>query len=145
MNGIACIACLIGASLFTGCGSDQEPADQSLPSINVAVLDPTAREPVGGNINNGSFLIRRSGNLDEDLQVFFEMGGSATNEIDYKKIGRSVKLTPGMDSHKISVGPIADTQNEGTETVRITILANDNYSIGSFSSVQLAIQDESPE
>jgi hypothetical protein len=134
--------------LVISCGegfSDSGSNGDIKPKITVEVLDVTAWEPGEKGINSGCFLVRRTGKTGKPLKIFFKLEGTATHKIDYKSAGSAILIQAGQDSVKMPVGPVADTLNEGDESVQITLSPDPSYTIGSFSSVRLVIQDSQAE
>jgi gliding motility-associated-like protein len=57
--------------------------------------------------------------------VYYSIGGSATNGVDYVTIPNSIIIPAGSDSAILYINPIMDSITEGIETVRI--IANTSY------------------
>src|SRR5260221_12174019 len=70
----------------------------------------------------GLFEIRRSGPTNFGLAVFYRVGGTASNGVDYQAIPGSVFIAAGSLSTSIPVLPIDDTLVEGPETVVLQIV-----------------------
>jgi len=60
-----------------------------------------------------------------DRTVYFSIGGSATNGVDYVQIPNSVIIPAGTDSVLLYIDPIMDSIPEGIETVKI--IANTSF------------------
>ncbi len=95
----------------------------SLLVVNIIATDPVAREGTNsaGGIDTAAFLIRRSGEVTASLNVFFEVGGTATNGVDYNQLPGSVAIPAGKSSVTLIVTPIDDRQREPPETVVIKL------------------------
>ena len=96
-------------------------------AVNIYATDPNASEiDSASNIDPTSdpaiFTVRRFGETNEGIVVFYELSGSASNGVDYSRLSGYVTLPPGVSSAAIVVQPIADNLVEGTETVVLTLL-----------------------
>jgi hypothetical protein len=85
--------------------------------VTVGALDSHAQEPGLGAVDTGQFAIRRTGNLSNDVTVFFGVGGSASNGVDYIAISNRVVIPAGATQAVVNIQPLADALVEGTETV----------------------------
>lgn len=89
----------------------------------VLAADPVAAE--GGpnsNIdpaepNSATFMIHRTLNNAEPLEVFYHLGGAAKNGVDYEELSGRVTIPAGEWCAPIVIRPIDDDLVEGTETV----------------------------
>jgi hypothetical protein len=72
--------------------------------------------------NTAAFAVRRSGPTNADLTVYYSIGGSASNGIDYLTLPESITIPAGRHSAKLEVIPIDDSLPEHCETVLITLL-----------------------
>ncbi len=78
--------------------------------------------------------------------VFYSIGGTASNGVDYQMISNSVTIGRWSDRASITIKPIADGLVEGTETVVLTLIASPvvgpaPYLIGSPSNAVAFIAD----
>jgi hypothetical protein len=97
--------------------------------INIYTRDDTATEipevPPGQErpqlIDPAVFSVVRSGPTNIDLPVFYRVGGTAQNGIDYVRLSGMVTIPAGSLSGELEVDAIDDFLVEGTETVDITI------------------------
>jgi N-acetylneuraminic acid mutarotase len=120
------------------CFVELTPADASTPVLNVSAPDANASE-------NGptprSFTITRTGSLDQPLVVYYTIGGSATNGVDYDTIVSPVTIPAGQSSLQVTINPKDDAIAEGTETVTLTLVSQSGYAIGAGSSATIRIND----
>jgi Calx-beta domain-containing protein/Big-like domain-containing protein len=72
----------------------------------------------------GKFVVSRTGNVSDPLEVRYEAGGTAKNGIDYAQLSGAVTIPAGSAFAEIQVGPIDDGEVEGTESVLLTLKAN---------------------
>jgi hypothetical protein len=108
--------------------------------INVALMQ--ARED---GLLPGSFLIARAENdpATDALTVFYSIAGTATEGTDYQAIPRSVQLAAGESSATIHILPLSDDEVEGTETVAVTLLPDEDYVLGVDTQAVVNILDAS--
>ena len=83
--------------------------------------------------------VTRTGDTTNALTVNFTVGGTATAGTDYGAIGTSVLIPGGASSETITITPIADTLNEGSETVILTLASGSGYSVGNPSTATVTI------
>ena len=65
----------------------------------------------------GVFTISRTGNTDAPLAVWYLLGGTALNGVDYSRLPGQAIIPAGRESVEILVLPILDDLREGEETV----------------------------
>ena len=109
------------------------------PVVTVAATVAAANET---GLVPGKFTISRSGPVTAEMTVHFTVSGSATSGSDYNGIGTSVLIPEGSTSVDLTVGPVADAQVEGNETVVLTLEADSAYALGSPSSDTVTISDQ---
>jgi hypothetical protein len=104
-----------------------------------------AIEPANGNSGRvGNFQVRSYYALSNNLPVYYTIGGTAQNGIDYSTISGMVTLTPTQLSSNISIAPIADSLVEGIETVTLSIQQTNSYLIDpAASAATITIADSS--
>src|SRR6266853_1847883 len=84
-----------------------------IDTVTITAPDASASET---GPDPGRFEIRRSGPTNYSLSVFYRVGGTASNGVDYEGIGSSVVIPEGSLTATIPVKPIDDTNVEGPET-----------------------------
>jgi hypothetical protein len=95
------------------------------PVVTVVAKDPEAAEqsPLIDSLpNTGLFVVSRTGPTDIDLTVFYQLGGTAENGVDYEKLPGSVVIPKGSESVGIRLTALDDTLVEGDETVALELL-----------------------
>src|SRR6185295_5374997 len=99
-------------------------AAQELPSVSAVASDPVAVEPPGvvNFVDTGVFTISRQGPTNMPLQVFFTLGGTASNGVDYMKIESPVIIPEGSRTARVTVVPLPDDLVEGEERVLLRIV-----------------------
>jgi hypothetical protein len=68
-------------------------------------------------VNTATFKIRRSGDTNADLTVFYGISGTASNGVDYEMLPGEVTIPAGERAARIIVVPIDDDVIEPIETV----------------------------
>ena len=138
---------------FMGGGVYYPDGLYNLSVIGVAEESPTGRNRISarkgkgnakekGKDRTGAFKISREGSLEKEVTVFFTVQGTAENGVDYATLDSSVVISAGNAAAYVVVDPIADNGHEGTETVAILLLENDEYEIEqSYVSALLTIED----
>jgi uncharacterized protein (DUF1800 family) len=109
-------------------------------TVTVSVYDDTCRERWP---DPAVLVLRRGGGL-QPLTVNVSMGGTATPDTDYQASipGNTVTLAAGQREAFVEVVPIADADDgEGDETVVLTILAGDGYSVGAAGNGSVTVQN----
>lgn len=112
--------------------------DNDRPVITVTSDVPEAAETGG----SGRFIISRSGSTSGSLTVNYAVSGTALSGTDYQSIGTSVVIPDGQSSANVTVTPLPDSTNEGTETVNLTLSGHTSYTVGSPSAATVSILDD---
>ena len=98
------------------------PVD-NVPVVSVIAWDAHAVEPSQpGELNTGSFQIRRTGSVNGDLVVWLNVMGTAEDGKDYEALPKTLTLPAGRSSVFLTVTPIDDHQVERSETVTLVIV-----------------------
>ncbi len=90
----------------------------------VSVIADDADAAEGGTTtwpNGGSFLFSRTGSTIDPLTIYFSIGGTAENGVDYQRIGESATFPPEAALTRVYVRPLDDVLVEPTETVTVKI------------------------
>lgn len=106
-----------------------------VPVVTVAMPDRTAHEEAE---EQGVFIIKRTGSLEEPLDVRYTLSGSAENGIDYLGLAEQVRIPAGRRQVRIPVVPIDDLDVEGNEYVRLELLSHTDYVLDNSASVNRA-------
>jgi uncharacterized delta-60 repeat protein len=112
--------------------------DDELPVVNLAVTDDTAGEPA----DTGEFTVTRTGNLSDELIVYFNTGGQAVHQADYVPIGNRVRIAPGASKATITITPIDDSFREDMESVVVELVPAPAYSLGPDRMAQVVLNDD---
>lgn len=91
---------------------------------------------------SATFLVRRAGSTNHDLTVNYEIGGTATNGVQYMTLPGSITIPAGEHSALITLVPIDDGPPEINMTAILKIKLSTNYSIGYPQRAAAYILDE---
>ena len=131
-----------------------------LPEVTLEVTTGTANESGAA----GVFTVRRTGpNTNENLVVYFQVGGSAVENSDYAPIGTNVVIPAGAGSARITIAPIEDPFKEYNdvflliggavspskrvneyETIFIQLVGGPDYNLGGATAGVVVIEDNDP-
>ncbi len=111
-----------------------------MPVVTIVATDPFAS--VTGD--PGAFTVYRDGSTNNSITVFYAIGGTASNGVDYETLPYTVTIPAGATSAQIVVKPIVDTQPDPSETVALTLMPSPGaspttYLIGSPSNAVVTI------
>jgi hypothetical protein len=114
-------------SVFDTTNATLLSANSSLSNLELDILgfsvqatDPVANEETG---DPGEFTVSRSGNTEEPLTIDFEVGGTATEGVDFVEIGTSITIPAGEETAVIQIVPISNNDPaEQDKTVVITLV-----------------------
>ncbi|MCP5532185.1 MAG: cadherin domain-containing protein [Akkermansiaceae bacterium] len=111
------------------------------PEVSVTAIGSAAESgPV-----DGSFLVSRGGSLAGELEVSFDLTGSAVEGDDYVSDPRVAVVIPdGSATAVVAISPIADTLVEGDETVELVLLAGDYVATGGPAVLTIADSNHAP-
>jgi hypothetical protein len=79
---------------------------------------------------DATFRVFRFGATNEDLDVTYAIGGTATNGVDYATLSGDVLVPAGQQSAAITVIPIDDGPPDITSTVILKLTPGTNYLLG---------------
>src|SRR5438445_9359774 len=101
-----------------------------VPVVTIRATDPFA----SWSGDTGTFTVFRDGPTNADLNVFYRIGGTASNGVDYATIGNYVMIPAGIRTNSVVIKPINNGQTIG-ETVELHLsppptLPPVNYQIG---------------
>jgi hypothetical protein len=129
----------------------QEPTPRTI--VNIRAPDPVATEPepTTDHLDTATFTVYRRGPTNNSLRVFYRIGGTASNGVDYAELAHSIEIPAGERSADIAVLPIDDSLVEGTESIVIKLVEPpciatfppppDCYSVGRADTACAVIHD----
>jgi hypothetical protein len=95
--------------------------------------------------DTGTFTLYRSGGTSNSLEVFYGIGGTASNGVDYVTINNNVVIPAGASSAPITITPIKDPFPDPNETVALRLVLSPlgsplpDYKIGAPSNAVVTI------
>ncbi len=112
-----------------------------LPVVSIQATDPIAN--LSGD--TGTFTVFRDGPTNASLYVYYCIGGTASNGVDYAQIGNLVSIPAGVTSNNITIKPINHGQTNPIETVVLyfcpsPLMIPINYVIGYPTSAVVYIE-----
>ncbi|MCX6927506.1 MAG: Ig-like domain-containing protein [Verrucomicrobia bacterium] len=75
------------------------------------------------------FTVRRLGETNSDLTVPYNIGGTASNGVEYVTLPGAVTISAGQRSAMITIVPIDDGQSNMTSTVILKLKASSDYMV----------------
>ncbi|MDR3459707.1 MAG: Calx-beta domain-containing protein [Verrucomicrobiae bacterium] len=112
--------------------------DDDACSVSVAATAANAAE--AGRVA-GNFRISRSGSMNADQLVNFQVTGSASAPTDYAPLGNSATIPAGAAFVDLPVTPVDDNTMEFPQTVVLTLTSATNASIVSPNIATVTIAD----
>jgi hypothetical protein len=133
------------------------------PTVSIYAPDPVAIEGTNyanwfvpatsvtnyiSGTNTATFLVRRDSDTNTDLTVYYSIGGTASNGVDYVTIPNYVVIPTGQRYALITIVPLSDDdscyRHYDTVVLSLTVPTNDPtaYVIGSPSSAGAIILEE---
>lgn len=100
------------------------------PTISIAAPINSASEAGAA----GKFVLTRNGDATDELTVPLVVTGSATNGVDYGRIGASAIFAAGQTQIELPVSAVTDGDTEPSETVIVTLGAVAGHQIGTASA-----------
>jgi hypothetical protein len=120
---------------------------QTATGSSVPVVTIQATHPIATVTNSGVFTVFRAGNTDATLNVWYDLGGTASNGVDYATIPQHLVTIPaGATSNTIVITPLTYPLLPGAARTVVLQLTNSpmmnpvNYEIGSPSSATVYIE-----
>ena len=115
--------------------------DNDTITVMLSATDAATSEP---GVNEGSFMITRTGPSANALTVNLTRGGTAVSGTDYSGVATTATLAAGSTQTTITVTPLDDSVREGNETVTLALASGSGYVIGAPASGVVTIQDNEP-
>ncbi len=125
----------------------------TLPIVNVTVGGDGYIYESTPTVHKGKVIFTRTGDTTTDLTVYYKIKGSgangnATNGTDYvgsdgAALSGTVVIPAGSTKYKLKVMAVADSTVEGTEPIRMQLLASPTtaYTVGTATKVKLYVVD----
>jgi hypothetical protein len=108
-------------------------------TVSVTATDSIATE---AGLTPGTFTFTRTGNTTGPLTVTYAVGGTATSSVDYAALGSTVAFAAGQTTATKIVTSLQDALQESNETIIVTLVASQNYALGTPSATVILTSDE---
>ncbi|MCF6324839.1 MAG: FG-GAP-like repeat-containing protein [Gammaproteobacteria bacterium] len=112
--------------------------DDERSTVSIIASDGAASE---SGPDSGTFTVSRTGGTPSPLLLFYTVGGTATNGLDYQSLNGSVTIAAGSSSAVITLTPLLDGFFEASETVIVTLSVAASYTVGVPASASVTISD----
>ena len=121
---------------------------QTTDSNLIPIVTVQATEPIATTTNSGVFTFFRAGNTNADLNVWYDLDGTASNGVDYALIPPHLVAIPaGVTSNTIIITPLTNSSSSTVAKTVVLTLTNSplmtpvNYEIGSPSRAEIYIKE----
>ena len=86
------------------------PPPPPRPVVNVRATDPVGARawPDDDHLDTATFTCHRRGPTNDSLRVFYRLGGTADNGVDYRQIPHSVLIPAWGAAGNVIVAPLDD-------------------------------------
>jgi Big-like domain-containing protein len=125
---------------------------QTSGSNLIPVVTIQATQPIATVTDSGVFTVFRAGNTNATLNVWYDLGGTASNGVDYATIPpHLVEIPAGATSNTIVITPLTNPPPSSAAKTVVLQLTNSplmtpvNYEIGSPSSAVVYIEATNPQ
>ncbi|MEQ8791449.1 MAG: Ig-like domain-containing protein [Pirellulaceae bacterium] len=129
----------VGYTLGAGAQATVVINDNDLADPEVALVSDTST--ISESAGQGQFSVSLPGVTSSDLVVSYSVAGTATADKDYTQLAGSVTIAAGASSAIIAVAPIDDVNQEGSETVELTLTSGTGYAVGASDVDTITILD----
>jgi subtilisin family serine protease len=121
------------------------PQTITLPTVSVTASDPVATI---GTSDTGAFTFTRTGGSSTNLNVSYQLGGTALPLYDYRRpqgdMPLSVAIPAGSSSTTMIIDALANVGAANPETAILTLNSDPAYTVGSPSSGTVTIYPSVP-
>lgn len=111
--------------------------DAPITQVSLAASSPWVLEG-GAPID---LVFTRTGSVDEPLEVYYQVGGTATPTVDFTSPGLKTTIPAGTATGIVSVFGISDALADSDETILVTLAAGAKYTLGTPSAATLTLSD----
>ena len=109
------------------------------PSVKVRAAVPKAGAT---SKTNGSFQLDLDAAPAADLNVNYQLAGTAVNGVDYRSLPGTVTMPAGTSSERVRVRPQTVDGATGHRTVTLTLLPGDGYTLGDSTTAKVKIVED---
>src|SRR5688572_19694528 len=114
-----CLAVWLTAVAPVVVAQEGDPNKVGETVVTVYATDSEASE---GTANTGTLTVIRRGDTRFPLAVFYEIGGGASNGVDYQTITSMVQIPVGASQASLTITPINDDLVEGIERMGVRLV-----------------------
>lgn len=120
------ICCCVKSGLFLGLSllvltfktnAFAQTTGSTIPVVTIKATQPIASGPG----QPGIFTVFRQGNTNEILNAYYNIGGTASNGVDYQAISQWVNIPAGIISNTITITPINNASATTVKTVSLQL------------------------
>ncbi len=114
-----------GATSWSGPVEIKVVEVQRPPVVTIHTIDGEAREQsplIDALTDTALFQVQREGSVEHALKVFYRVGGTAANGVDYTELSGMVEIPAGAKHADLEINPLDDELAEGDETVIVKLL-----------------------
>ncbi len=115
-----------------------------ITASTIATTAVGVENPVEGCVDAVISFIRSEGSTNGDLEVAFEIGGTAENGGDYESIPTSITIPDGSTSYDLLINTIYDDLDEGQESVTISLINQVSCDSTNVQLVEVLIDEQIP-
>lgn len=114
--------------------------DDDIAVVTIEASDANAAE---AGLDQGIFVIRRTGTTNEPLTVFYSVAGRAVHGQDYEVLPGAVTIPAGQSASSVVITPYDDAHGEVAEPVVLQIGSSSNgfYQVGTSNKATVTIAD----
>jgi hypothetical protein len=114
------------------------------PTTSVEVISSLATTSIAQG-PPGSITFARGGNTNSVMTVYYTLGGTASNGIDYLTLPGAVTFAAGATFTNVTIVPLVAETN-GLKTIIITLQGGTNYSVGNLDqATEILLGANSPQ
>lgn len=118
--------------------------NDDLPQINLALSPASVTEDGTANL---VYSFSRTGPSTHELMVNYSVGGTAAAGSDYSGLSttsasQSIRFAAGSSVARLTLDPTADRTVEPHETVALTLVAGDGYTVGTTTAITGTISND---
>jgi PKD repeat protein len=121
----------------TGSSGQTSSASKTIIVTNPSTVTVVASQSLATSLTPGVFTLTRTGSTGSQLTIYYSLGGTAVNGVNYQKLSGSVVFPAGSSTTTVVIQP------EGLltvlRTVVLTLSPNSNYDVGSPGSATVTI------
>ncbi|PAW61704.1 MAG: hypothetical protein B9S37_04500 [Verrucomicrobiia bacterium Tous-C3TDCM] len=114
--------------------------DDDIAVVSIEAADANAAE---ASLDQGIFVIRRTGSTNDPLTIFYSVAGRAVHGQDYEVLPGAVTIPAGQSAASVVITPYDDAHGEVAEPVVLQIGSSSNgiYQVGTANKATVTIAD----